>query len=416
MFNQIFRQPKVIKRYFDAPLLENRLSYLAHRAKQGSLQKTLCEIANFQLIIIKYLHLEENRTVTIEEIKSAALRRAGNKMRRCSYKDGFYFLSKIRFIRHAINWLRFLGRIEIPTQQPTFVGIAEFIDYLRKEKNLCENTISNYDFQLQRFFSQSKEEPNQFLAHLTPGHLDKILIKDFLQGIYACNTVQGIASRLRTFFRYAQGRGWCRCGIADSIQTPRAYKHQTLPSSPTWEDVQRLLKTTEGNNPSNIRNRAILLLLAVYGLRASEVCSLKLENFDWEQQVFSLKRSKHGPTQKFPLVQTVGQSLVRYIKDVRPRHSTHRNIFLTLYAPFRPLRSPSFIVRRHWKPLNVAIQHHGSHSLRHACATRLINQGVPLKTIADQLGHRDLETTRIYAKVDLSRLREVANFNMGGLS
>ena len=76
----------------------------------------------------------------------------------------------------------------------------------------------------------------------------------------------------------------------------------------------------------------------------------------------------------------------------------------------------TYIVSKRWKPLNVAIKHHGAHSLRHACATRLINQGVPLKTIADQLGHRDLETTRIYAKVDLTRLREVANFNLGGLS
>ena len=73
------------------------------------------------------------------------------------------------------------------------------------------------------------------------------------------------------------------------------------------------------------------------------------------------------------------------------------------------------IVSSRWERLHVTIEHHGSHSLRHACATRLINQGIPLKTIADQLGHRNLETTRIYAKVDLPRLREVANFSLRGV-
>lgn len=416
MFNQLFQQPRIIKRYFEAPLFEDRMRYLTHRAKQGSLKATLCFIANYQLIIIKYLHLEKNRIITIEEIESAACRRALNKLPRCDRKDGFYFMNKDNFIRHATNWLRFLGRLDMPMQQAPLEQITEFINYLRKERNLCENTILNYNSNLRNFFCQSKEEPRKFLTHLTPAHLDEILIQKLQQGAYARNTIQHFASMLRTFFRYAQSRGWCRSGIADSIQSPRNYKHQALPSSPSWIDVQRLLKTTEGNSPSNIRDRAILLLLAVYGLRTSEVCKLKLEDFDWEQQVFCLKHSKHGPVQQLPLVQTVGLALIRYIKEVRSRSSNYREIFLTIHVPHHPIRSLYYIVHRRWEPLNVPIQHHGPHSLRHACATRLINQGVPLKTIADQLGHRDLETTRIYAKVDLSRLREVASFDMGGLS
>jgi len=157
------------------------------------------------------------------------------------------------------------------------------------------------------------------------------------------------------------------------------------------------------------------MLLTVYGLRSSEICRLRLEDFDWEQGIFRLKRSKLGPIQQFPLVETVKQALIRYLKEVRPQRSSYREIFLTIQAPFRPMNSVYDIVSYRWRPLNVAIKHHGPHSLRHACATRLINQGVPLKTIADQLGHRDLETTRIYAKVDLLRLREVADFNLRGV-
>ena len=85
-------------------------------------------------------------------------------------------------------------------------------------------------------------------------------------------------------------------------------------------------------------------------------------------------------------------------------------------APFRPLRSGLWrIVARRLRPLGVSISHHGPHALRHACATRLLDQGLSLKEIGDHLGHRQPDTTRIYAKVDLAGLRRVAEFDLGGL-
>ncbi len=413
MFNEIFERPHAIQRQINAPFLEDRLRHLTYRAKQEITRTVLREIAIYQLIVIRYLKLKDNAHVfTVKEIEQAAQRWAHRKTRQL--KEDSFILRKKRFIKHAKNWLRFLGRVKI--QKPFIPSqVTEFIDYMRKEQNLCEATICCRHSQLQRFFSQIKEDPSQFLAHLTPAHLDAIQIKKLHHGIYSRSTIQNCATTLRVFFRYAERQGWCRRGIADSIQAPRVYKHATLPSSPSWEDVQRLLKTTEGNRPSNIRARAIILLLAVYGLRASEVRRLCLEDFDWEQEAFRLKHSKLGPTQQFPLVQTVGRALIKYIKEVRPQRSAYREIFLTLRAPFIPMNTLFGTVSLRWKPLNVAIKNHGPHSLRHACATRLINQGMSLKTIADQLGHRNLETTRIYAKVDLTRLREVANFNLRGV-
>ena len=414
MFSQLFQEPRIIRRHLNAPLLKERLRYLTYRAEQETAHAVLCKISNYQLIIIKYLYLKENDHIyAFKELDNAANRWAHHQKRR--FKGISYSSCKGRFIKYAKLWLKFLGRMEIPKQPPLPSQITEFIDYMRKERNLSEATICNRRLQLQKFFSQIKEEPGQFLAHLTPVQLDAIQIQKLNQGVYSRITIQTCASILRTFFRYAERQGWCQSGITDSIQAPRVYKHATLPSSPSWKDVQRLLKTTEGNRPSDIRARAIILLLAVYGLRDSEVRHLRLEDFDWEQETFRLKRSKLGPTQQFPLVQTVGRALIRYIKEVRPRHSTYREIFLTLPAPFRPMDNLHGIVSPRWKLLNVAIKHHGPHSLRHACATRLINQGMPIKTIADQLGHRDLDTTRIYAKVDLPRLREVANFNLRGV-
>jgi len=374
----------------------------------------LREIAIYQLIVIKYLRIKENGHIfTFKEIETAARRWANDEMKRL--KGISYVTCKSRFIKHAKNWLKFLGRVKIPEPFiPT--QVTEFINHMQKEQNLCETTICSRQLILRKFFCQIKKDPRQFLAHLTPAQLDAIQIQKLNHGICSKRTLQNCGTTLRAFFRYAEGQGWCQCGIADSIQTPRVYKHATLPSSPAWEDVGRLLKTTEGDCPANIRDRAIILLLAVYGFRASEVRRLLLEDFDWEKETFCVKRSKLGPIQRFPLVPTVKQALIKYIEKVRPQHSNYREIFLTIRAPYIPMNTLFGVVYLRWKPLNVSIKHHGPHSLRHACATRLINQGMSLKTIADQLGHRNLETTRIYVKVDLPRLREVANFNLGGVS
>ncbi len=415
MFDQIFKQPYTIRRYLNAPLLEDRLRYLTYRAEQGTSRSLLHKISSLQVAAIKYLNLDHNdRSITIKELEVAAKRWEHHEMKRFCFKSASYVGCESHFLRETKNWLKFLGRIEIP-KQPIPSQVTEFFDYMRNENGLSEITISNRHNSLKKFISLIRDDLGHFLTHLTPEHVDKILIQEFHKGIYARRTIQHFSSDLRAFLRYAEYRGWCQPGIADSIKTSRVYKHQALPSGPSWDDVQRLLKTTEGNSPTDIRDRAILLLLVVYGLRNSEVKQLRFDDFNWEREVIHIRHSKHGSTDKFPLVQTVGEALVRYIKEVRPRCPTHQEIFLTINAPFRPLSTVYAIVKNRWKTFNIAIKHHGPHSLRHACATRLINQGMSLKTIADQLGHRNLDTTSIYAKVDLTRLREIARFNMGGL-
>jgi site-specific recombinase XerD len=175
-----------------------------------------------------------------------------------------------------------------------------------------------------------------------------------------------------------------------------------------------LLATTEGDRPADIRDRAILLLLAVYGLRAGEVRHLRLEDFDWEQELLSVTCPKTRQTRTYPLSRLVGDAVLRYLKEVRPR-SVHRELFLALHAPIRPLRELWGIVAKRLRPLGVSIPHHGPHALRHACAAHLLAQGLSLKEIGDHLGHRDPDATRLYAKVDLVGLRQVGDFDLGGL-
>ena len=109
---------------------------------------------------------------------------------------------------------------------------------------------------------------------------------------YARLSVRAYAASLRSFLRYAESRGWCTRGLAALVVSPRVYQHENLPVGPSWSDVQRLVATTEGSRPKDIRDRAILLLLAVYALRSGEVRALRLEDLDWEKGLLFVPRAK----------------------------------------------------------------------------------------------------------------------------
>jgi site-specific recombinase XerD len=180
--------------------------------------------------------------------------------------------------------------------------------------------------------------------------------------------------------------------------------------------VQRLLASTEGNHPKSIRDRAIIMLFAVYGLRVGDVRALRLEDFHWEKELICIRRRKLRRRQSYPLSYTVGEAILRYLKEVRP-HTPHREIFLTLKTPIRPIGGGALydLVSDRLVAMDVSLKHHGPHVLRHACASRLLAEGLSMKEIGDHLGHRKLDTTRVYAKVDLASLRLVAHFDLGGV-
>jgi integrase/recombinase XerD len=158
------------------------------------------------------------------------------------------------------------------------------------------------------------------------------------------------------------------------------------------------------------------MLFAIYGMRVGEVRGLKLEDLDWEKELIYLTRPKPRRRQSYPLTYTVGEAILRYLKRVRPSTS-RREFSLTVKAPRQPLSSGSLydLVSDRLHPLVAGLPHYGPHSLRHACATRLLAEGLSMKEIGDHLGHRKADTTRVYAKVDLAGLRQVADFDLGGL-
>jgi integrase/recombinase XerD len=318
---------------------------------------------------------------------------------------------------YAIRWLRFLDRLQPApvAHHPYASEVAAFTDFMRLERGLSSQTIRTHVWTVKHFLGRLGQT-GLALADLTPIQIDRVLADQIQQSGYARVTVQNHVAALRAFFRYATVQGWCRSGLADSIRGPRLFAQETLPLGPSWEQVQQLLATTADDQPKNIRDRALLMLFAVYGLRRGEVVRLRLDDFDWERELLCLTRPKAGRSQSYPLTRSVGDAVLRYLKEVRPR-CTHREVFLTLRAPFRPLDSTSLwdVVGDRLRALGVSLRHHGPHALRHACATHLLNQGLSLKEIGDHLGHRHPDTTRIYAKVDLAGLHAVADLDLGGL-
>lgn len=291
--------------------------------------------------------------------------------------------------------------------------VSQFVEYMRHEQGLAEGTIELRTKHLKDFFNCVLDLKITALCRLNIPTIDMILVKKRETNNYARNTIRSYSSTIRIFMRYAEGRSWCKKGFAESIRAPRIYRLESLPSSPTWTDVGRLIANTEGNDPVQIRDRAILLMLAIYGLRSSEIRNLHLKDFDWKLNTLYIWRAKGERAQKFPLSKTIGKAVLRYINKVRPS-CLFQNVFITINAPYHPLSKGVIyqIVCHRLKALNIELKHYGPHSLRHYCASHLINAGISLKVISNQLGHQNIESTLIYTKVDLVGLRKVADFNV----
>ena len=230
---------------------------------------------------------------------------------------------------------------------------------------------------------------------LFPHSIQTILTSYFVTegaGRWSRVSISGIVAALRVFLRYMASCGECHPRVGEELRGPRLYAQESLPSGPAWTDVHRLLADAGGDSPADVRDRAILMLLAVYGMRSGEVRSLRLDQIDWRERAVRVFRLKRRQPQVYPLLPSVAEAVARYIDSVRPK-AHHPEIFLGLLAPHRPLSSGamSALVRNRFMALDIQAQHRGPHALRHACAARLVAEGLSMKEIGDHLGHRTTE-------------------------
>ena len=212
----------------------------------------------------------------------------------------------------------------------------------------------------------------------------------------------------RAFLRFLATRGVIPAGIDGAVPTIRQWKHAALPRAVAAEDVQRVLAAVDVTRLSGLRDRAILLLLIRLGLRAGEVAALAVNDVDWHNGTVRVA-GKGGRERRLPLPADIGEALVAALRS-RPPTSPPDVIFATARPPYRQLNGGNVtdVAQRALRRAGVTVPRPGAHVFRHTFASQMVRRDVPMKTIADLLGHARLRTTTIYAKLDREALAAIA--------
>lgn len=415
MLDKLIKRSADLARHRSAPYAEERERYLFHCAQRGYSRATLIAFARELFWVAHRLSaFPPGHKLDCEQLKAAS--HSWARRERCCGQPINKRLTSRRFIRMAKPWLRFLDRWREPIEPCPFGYLAEdFSAWMRRERGLSSSSIQARLTRVKRFLRWYAGKKRPF-SQVHISDVDAFLSKYGAKGVSRMS-IRNMADALRAFFRYVGAKGWCPSSIADGIQRPRMFTQESPPLGPSWTDVKRLLASTMADRLCDKRDRAILMLFAIYGLRATEVSHLRLDDIDWENGLLRVARAKRGGRQIYPLVAAVGNAIAQYLKDGRPS-CARREVFLTLTAPLRPISQGGLhaLTCKHMTAIGIRTPHRGPHALRHACAAHLVSEGLSLKEIGDHLGHRSSDATRIYAKVDLQGLRDVAAFDLGGLS
>ncbi|ANT54841.1 phage integrase family protein [Mesorhizobium amorphae CCNWGS0123] len=192
-----------------------------------------------------------------------------------------------------------------------------------------------------------------------------------------------------------------------------------LPPRLAWDDVRRAIDAIGATTPVDIRDRAVLLLLATTGIRNGELRAIQLQDIDWRAGEVFVRRTKGKRDRVAPLLEETGAALADYILRARPKVDSPY-LFLSFTPPlgaFKCASPVSRIVRKRLRHGGIELGRlGGAHLLRHSLATQLVRQRRPINEVADLLGHQSINTTALYVKVATSQLAEVALPFPGGVA
>jgi integrase/recombinase XerD len=294
-----------------------------------------------------------------------------------------------------------------PLPDPFSAAVPSFFDFLRRERGLREATLVQYRHYLHRLEEHLCRVRRPLLPDLSPAAVTAFITESGTT--IDKRSVQSLCSILKVFFRYLYRMGLMTRDLGKAVESPRRYSLSNVPRSITWSEVERMLQKVDRRSPVGKRDYAILLLLVTYGLRAREIGALTLDDIDWKRDHLHIRGRKAGHSTAYPLAPPVGEALLDYLKQGRPA-TTERAVFFQAYAPYSPLSRVAVSMRAKWylQKAGINVPHPGSHTLRHTCVQRLVDSGFSLKTIGDFVGHGTPDATKIYAKVNVQALREVA--------
>ncbi len=294
------------------------------------------------------------------------------------------------------------------TPHDTAAWVAGYVDYLRDLVGAADTTRARHLPTVRRFIAACSGPGGPDWTGLSVQQ-----VAEFIRQEAAQRTGHGRkapACATRSFLRFLAWRGAAPSGLDRAIPSVRRARHASLPPHLSSEQLARLLERPAMPRSAEYRDRAILLLMARLGLRAGEVAALEFEDLDWRAGQLRLRAGKCRRERVLPLPQEVGAALVEYLRHGRPP-CPERRVFLALTDPRRAFHPAAVtrIVQRSLKRAGIPLGRlTGAHMLRHTAASRMVNRGASFKDVADVLGHRSLQTTGIYAKLDLDALAGVA--------
>lgn len=409
MFENLVSTDGALARHRDGPLTTERHRYLQHCANQGGARESLRLKARSILWVAEHMSPDDFGQVDASRLYEIVYGSDSPATPAPAPTTAATLVSAAR------AWLKYLGWWPQAKESIPFAPALDyFVAWMRDERGLTQCTINQWRYRTSKFLHWCRDTGRD-LATLQPQDIDAYFVTYGAQR-WSRISAGHIAKMLRVFLRHAASTGACSAALAGSIQGNRQYALESLPYALSWDDVRRVIATASSDTERDIRDRAILLLLAVYGLRRGEVASLRLDQIDQVAGRLHIWRLKRRQPQVYPLVQSVAEALKRYIEDVRPSVA-HAEVFIRTQAPRSPILATAIysIVSRRLRALDIQAAHLGPHALRHSCAAKLLADGLTLKEIGDHLGHRSTSATMTYTKVDLASLRQVGDFDLGGL-
>lgn len=224
------------------------------------------------------------------------------------------------------------------------------------------------------------------------------------------HSLQHVVGHLRSFLRFCRDQGVIDRPL-DAIDTPRTYRGELPPQALEWSAVQDLIRSIDVRSRAGYRDHCILHLMAHYGLRPSEVVTLRMDSIDWGTAVLHVVQCKTRSNLFLPLAPQTLRILRRYLDKERLSHGVeHPELFLRARCPSGPIERWAIgdIFKKRVREAGIELPGHNVYRLRHTFAMRLLTRGVGVKAIGDLLGHRSLESTCAYLRLDVEMLRGVA--------
>lgn len=358
----------------------------------------------------KYYAKNRNETAFSKELASDFLRNAfGISGDEINDKKKVNTIRKMKALADvAENKLAFSRRAKREYHFPMqFEGL--FSNHMEKQKSygLSQHNTQAMTLYLERFAIFLDQNNVKSFNDINVEHLNKFTTS---LAIHSPSTVANMLGQIKHLLKYAHENGYIEKDLTSLVPKVSYNKKSKIPSAFTKDEVEKILATVDRGNPCGKRDYAMLLLAARLGLRASDICNLTFEDISWENEAIHFVSQKTKTDILLPLLPDVGEAIIDYLKFSRPQ-SERRNIFLRQNAPFTPFNSYSThgIMRKHIGKSNISVpkgKKHGFHSLRHSLASNLLDANTPIAVISEILSHQNSDSTEVYLKIHLNKLRE----------